>query len=137
MIRKIILGMLSGLSLYILLLIGDYCFGTNTVRLLLNIDFLTHQKEMVLWKELLPHFIVSIILFSTLEQLYRKGTLFKIALLITILVFILLYFLLINIAVYQQYSSSLPMFLVWMVGHVIYLYIVYQFMKEENHHANF
>lgn len=137
MVRKIILGMLSGLSLYILLLIGDYCFGTNTVRLLLNIDFLTHQKEMVLWKELLPHFIVSIILFSTLEQLYRKGTLFKIALLITILVFILLYFLLINIAVYQQYSSSLLMFLVWMVGHVIYLYIIYQFMKEENHHANF
>ncbi len=137
MVRKIILGMLSGLSLYILLLIGDYCFGTNTVRLLLNIDFLTHQKEMVLWKELLPHFIVSIILFSTLEQLYRKGKLFKIALLITILVFILLYFLLINIAVYQQYLSSLPMFLVWMVGHVIYLYIVYQFMKEENHHANF
>lgn len=137
MLRKIILGMLSGLSLYILLLIGDYCFGTNTVRLLLNIDFLTHQKEMVLWKELLPHFFVSIILFSTLEQLYRKETLFKIALLITILVFILLYLLLINIAVYQQYSSSLPMFLVWMVVHVIYLYIVYQFMKEEDHHANF
>lgn len=137
MVRKIILGILSGLSLYILLVVGDYCFGTNTVRLLLNIDFLTHQKEIALWKELFPHFIVSVILFIMLEQLYRQGNLFKIALIITVLVFILLYFLLINIAVYQQYPSSLPMFLVWMVGHVIYLCIVYQFIKEENHHANF
>ncbi|WP_414045271.1 hypothetical protein ACMGE5_02420 [Macrococcus equi] len=119
-----------------LLVIGDYFCHTQTERLLLNIDFITHQKKVALLIELIPHILVSIVLYKTLQYLYHKKKLLYLPIIFAITIFIALYFILLDIARYYEYHTSIKMFIVWMIAHVIYLLIVYILIRKEVGHAN-
>lgn len=129
-------GIITGCILYLLLIIGDKLYNTQTVRLLLNIDFITHRQKIPLIMELIPHFIVSIGVYAILKNLYKQGVWFRLALIVICVIFILLYFLLMDLSLYYEYHSSFKMFIVWMTSHVIYLLIVYRLIRSEVYHAN-
>ncbi|WP_414055640.1 hypothetical protein [Macrococcus equi] len=129
-------GTITGCILYVLLVIGDYFCHTQTERLLLNIDFITHQKKVALLIELIPHILVSIVLYKTLQYLYHKKKLLYLPIIFAITIFIALYFILLDIARYYEYHTSIKMFVVWMTAHIIYLLIVYIFIRKEVGHAD-
>ncbi|MCE4956591.1 hypothetical protein [Macrococcoides caseolyticum] len=129
-------GIISGLLLYILLCIGDRLVGTETERILLNIDFITRQKDLPLWLELIPHLLVSVVVYIILKWIYRYTDWMNIAMVSIIKIFIILYFVLTQIALYNDNKISIQSFTIWMAGHIIYLMIVYRLIRREAQHAN-
>lgn len=129
-------GIISGILLYVLLWTGDQFLDTNTERILLNIDFLTRREDLSIWLELIPHLLISIVVYMILKWVYYYTNLINIAMLLMILIFILLYFLLSHRALFSEYQITAQSFTVWMAGHIIYLMIVYQFIWSEEYYAN-
>lgn len=135
-IHSIFKGVFTGAILYLLLIIGDLFFNTQTERLLLNIDFLTHKRDTPIWIELIPHFAVSIMIYTILAFAYSEKRLFKAAMIFCLIAFIVLFILLTQMALYYEYTITIQMFFVWMIGHILYLVIVYKLILHEVKHAN-
>lgn len=123
-------GIVSGLALYIVLVVLDILFKTNTERLLLNIDFITGQATSPFLLEVTLHLLVSIILYFSLSRLSRYKGLYIAAYIVLFVVFIGLFFILSHLSLTIHYDLTIKLMFVWLLGHIFYLYIVHLMIKH-------
>lgn len=123
-------AIVSGLALYIVLVVLDILFKTNTERLLLNIDFITGQATSPFLLEVTLHLLVSIILYFSLSRLSRYKGLYIAAYIVLFVVFIGLFFILSHLSLTIHYDLTIKLMFVWLLGHIFYLYIVHLMIKH-------
>ncbi|TDL94279.1 hypothetical protein ERX27_09210 [Macrococcus brunensis] len=128
--KRFCYAIVSSLSLYIVLLLLDQLFHTQTALLLLNIDFMIKSAPFII--ELGLHVMAGVVLYYMLSILYRYRTLFKAALLVSLIQFIFLYFQLTALAVTDSLVLSASGFIIWLAGHLVYLLIAARLIAIEH-----
>ena len=126
----VIRGLVSGFILYIALSMLDLLFQTNTVRLLLNIDFITHQESMPIFLEVGLHLVVSVVIYILLYKLFYNRTLYYAAYVVLMIIFTILYFILGNISRTVSFDLNAELYIAWMLGHIIYLLVTHLFISH-------
>jgi len=127
---KIIIGFITALVLYDLLLIYDVLFHTHTAPLLLNIDFLTHQPHVHILLEFALHTLISLVVTWIAGSLYEQGRPLRLLLAGLFLFFIILFPLMVMVAESPIYIISLKEFSGWMIGHTVYLITLYLLVRK-------
>lgn len=121
----VIRGLVSGCILYVSLLLLDLIFQTNTTRLLLNIDFVTHRSTSPFLLELAAHLVVSIIVYILLFNLYNKKFFYNFMYIFLFLLFVILFYGLSYLSTTIDFDASFISLTVWLIGHLIYLWTVH------------
>ncbi|GGB08944.1 hypothetical protein ERX37_07105 [Macrococcus hajekii] len=127
--RRLISAILTSVALYLILSLLDEVWHTQTVRLLLNVDFLF--DHLAFHWELLLHIIVGILLYYTLVYFYHYTFYFNDVIMAVVAMFMLLYFLLSELAVTISLNATFLGFTIWMIGHLLYLVITLYVIREE------
>ncbi|WP_411748311.1 hypothetical protein [Psychrobacillus psychrotolerans] len=127
LLRAAIYGMIAGLVLTLFLKVIQFMTGYKVYTLLLNIDYIPILNEFKFPEvvEVIFHLIVSVVLSIVLILIIRQLPTISAITIIALCVFVSfiiggLYFPTTILSERTPPISSLPSFIYWMVGHVLY-----------------
>lgn len=120
-----LLGLISGILLFLVLFYIDVMTDIELVRLLLNIDFL-YRGDVPFFLELTLHLATSVIICIVLKFIYvRFFSLHLIGHVVLAVIFASLYFILKALAVTPIHTDAHIGFILWMIFHIGYLQIIH------------
>lgn len=122
---------ISTLILYYSMRIMDFFFNTLTADLLLNVDFIRDYRSISFFEEMIYHTMTSAVLYIILLNINsRLNTFYMFAMIFSMVVFCALYFILTMAAEREIFTITSSGFIIWTIGHVIYLVIVHQALTQ-------
>ena len=122
---------ISTLILYYSMRIMDFFFNTLTADLLLNVDFIRDYRSISFFEEMIYHTMTSAVLYIILLNINsRLNTFYMFAMIFSMVVFCALYFILTMAAEREIFTITSSGFIIWTIGHVIYLVIVHQAVTQ-------
>ncbi|HCN60329.1 Uncharacterised protein [Mammaliicoccus fleurettii] len=131
-ITPLIISLILTLIIYFLFLILDLITNFHTSDVLLNVDFIRNYENMTLIEELSYHYLTTLIIVIITIVIYvnyiNLKPLFFIILLIT---FTILYPFLIKLSVRDMFEYSLNEHVIWIVGHMLFLYLLNTIMTSQ------
>ncbi len=110
---------------YFLFVIIDLITNYHTADLLLNVDFVRNYQNITLIEELSYHFLTTFIIVIITIVIYVNFNKLKIIFLITLfIIFTVLYPILIKMSERDIFEYSLNEHVIWIVGHILFLYLL-------------
>ena len=110
---------------YFLFVIIDLITNYHTVDLLLNVDFVRNYQNITLIEELSYHFLTTLIIVIITIVIYVSFNKLKLIFLTTLfIIFTFLYPILIKISERDIFQYSLNEHVIWIVGHILFLYLL-------------
>lgn len=110
---------------YFLFVIIDLITNYHTADLLLNVDFVRNYQNITLIEELSYHFLTTLIIVIITIVIYVSFNKLKLIFLTTLfIIFTFLYPILIKISERDIFQYSLNEHVIWIVGHILFLYLL-------------
>ncbi len=110
---------------YLLFVIIDLITNYHTADLLLNVDFVRNYQNITLIEELSYHFLTTLIIVIITIVIYVSFNKLKLIFLTTLfIIFTFLYPILIKISERDIFQYSLNEHVIWIVGHILFLYLL-------------
>lgn len=120
-----VVGLVSGLLLFFVFFYIDMMTNIDLLHLLLNVDFI-YPGELPFWVEVLLHLLVSVTIGIIFKVIYKRYFYFHLkAHVIFAIVFIALYFILIELSVQTLRMNHAMGLTLWTIFHIGYLQLLH------------